>query len=195
MSAHKLDGYQKLIDSFVATFESFDEMIAYNTDPTALALIVGEPDQYGYRKWRAKKTPTDLGQLEPIYSSLPARFPPAFEQLVLSYRWTEVDLGRYRLVANPPGPDFSGLFEQISRDDFMWKHLLRAGYIRFGKGPDMDYDPVCFDIKSRRKNGEYKVVKLDHEEILCNERIEIVAELADGFEELMIETINRAENL
>jgi|HubBroStandDraft_1064217.scaffolds.fasta_scaffold1327651_1 hypothetical protein len=31
----------------------------------------------------------------------------------------------------------------------------------------MDYDPACFDIKSRTKHKDYRVLKIDHEEILC----------------------------
>ena len=195
MSSKEIHRRQELIDRFVSCFEKLDEMIAFDTDPVALELAVGEPDQYGFRNWRPRKVNTAPTQLEAIYAKLPAPFPPTFEQLVLSYRWAEVDLGTYRLVANPPGPDLSGLGAEICRDEFMWKHLIRNGYVRFGKGPDMDYDPVCFDISSRRKNKDCKIVKLDHEQILCNERIEIVAELAPGFEELMLQTIDRASKL
>jgi hypothetical protein len=56
----------------------------------------------------------------------------------------------------------------------------------------MDYDPVCFDIKKRTKSNDYRIVKIDHEEILCNNRIKVVSELAPSFEQLMIETISRA---
>ena len=42
----------------------------------------------------------------------------------------------------------------------------------------MDYDPLCFDIKSRKKNRKYRMVKIDHEEILCHNHIKLVAELA-----------------
>lgn len=191
-----LEHHQELIDRFVGSFEKFDGMVAWDNDPVAQQLAVGGADQYGFRKWRARRV-SDAAheQLESIYAELPARFPPLFQQLVLSYRWAEISLGKYRLVENPPGADFSGLLAAMKKDDFMWNHMIRAGYIRFGKGPDMDYDPVCFDISSRRKNQDYRIVKLDHEEILCNERIKVVAELAPGFEELMVETVERASNL
>jgi hypothetical protein len=95
-------------------------------------------------------------------------------------------------MANPPGPDFKEFFREISRDPGLWEALIRAGYIRFGKGPDMDYDPVCFDMNSRKKNREMRVVKIDHEEILCNFRIKVVAELAPSFEALVLQTIEAA---
>jgi hypothetical protein len=102
-----------------------------------------------------------------------------------------VDLKIYRLLANPPGPDLSGLLLQISRDPGIWASLIPAGYVQFAKGPDMDYDPVCFDIKSRKTTGECRVVKIDHEEILCNNRVKLVAELAPSFRDLVLQTINQ----
>lgn len=36
------------------------------------------------------------------------------------------------------------------------------------------------------------VVKIDHEEILCNNRIKVVGELAKGFRELVQQTIEKA---
>ena len=78
------------------------------------------------------------------------------------------------------------------KNKFLSTFLLKNGYIPFGKGPDIDYDPVCFDLKSRKKNREFSIIKLDHEEILCNERLKVVAELAPTFEQLVVNTINAA---
>lgn len=130
--------------------------------------------------------------LEPLYATLPARFPPLYEQLVLTYRWADVDLGLYRLLGNPLGPNLSGLLDKMLKDEFLSTCLLKSGYIPFGKGPDIDYDPVCFDLKSRKKNREFSIVKLDHEEILCNQRIKVVAQLALNFEQLVKTTIEAA---
>ncbi len=56
----------------------------------------------------------------------------------------------------------------------------------------MDCDPVCFDIKSRKKNRECRTVKTDLEEILCNNRVKLVAEPAPNFRELVLRTIDQA---
>ena len=56
----------------------------------------------------------------------------------------------------------------------------------------MDCDPVCFDIKSRKKNRECKTVKTGLEEILCNNRVKLVAEPAPNFRELVLRTIDQA---
>jgi hypothetical protein len=96
-------------------------------------------------------------------------------------------------MPNPPGPDLEGFFWGISKDPGLWEALIPAGFLRFGKGPDMNYDAVCFDMNSRRKNGEMRVVKIDSEEILCNYRIQVVAELAQSFEDLVLGTIEAAK--
>jgi hypothetical protein len=182
-----------LLKDFVASFEKFDDMLAMDpSDAVEWQLAVGEPDQHGWKRWLPTKFGTNPSFLAPIYAQLPARFPPLYEQLVLSYRWAEVDLGRYRLRANAPGPDLTGLWKEMSCDDFLFKTLIRAGYIPFGKGPDMDYDPVCFDLSARKKKSEFPVVKIDHEEILCHGRIKIVLEMAKTFEDLVLQTIERA---
>jgi hypothetical protein len=83
------------------------------------------------------------------------------------------------------------LFRRISGDQKLWESLIPNGYIPFGKGTDIDYDPVCFAIRTR-KNRDYRIVKIDHEEIFCNCRIKVVSELAPSFRALVLETIERA---
>ena len=182
-----------LVEQFIASFEKLGKLIAEEvSDPIAWQLATGDRDQYGCRRWRPIKVHTEFSSFEPIYSLLPARFPPLFERLVLSYRWAEVDLQSYRLLANPPGHGLGALLQQMSKDAIMWKCLLEVGYIQFGKGPDIDYDPICFDIGARRKDKDCSIVKIDHEQILCNGRVTIVAELAPSFEQLLIRTVDQA---
>ncbi len=182
-----------LIERFVSTFEILDDMTAWDTDPVAASLTVDPSDQYGFKHWKPVRMETNTRHLEPLYSKLPARFPRLFESLALTYRWAEVDLNFHRLLPNPPGEDFEGLFAAMAKDRFLWEPLIDAGYIRFAMGPDIDYDPVCFDISSRKKNRDYRIVKIDHEEILCNNRIKVVAELAPSFQQLVENTIELAE--
>ena len=182
-----------LIERFVASFEKLDDLAEFpEIYPLVRQLAVGNPDPYGRQRWTPMAVRTDASQLEPLLTKLPARFPPLFEELVLSFRWAEVDLQSFRLLPNPPGPDLSGLLREMRKDPALWESLLPAGYIQFGRGPDMDYDPVCFDIRARTRGKDYGIVKIDHEEILCNNRVKVVAQLAPGFEQLMVQTIDRA---
>jgi hypothetical protein len=183
-----------LLEHFVATFEKLDDMSStQRSDPAAWELRVVESDEHGQIEWRPAKTPADPRLLDPLYAKLPARFPPLYEQLVLSYRWAQVDLRSFRLLANPPGPDLSCLFKEMTGDDALWESLAPAGYVQFGRGPGVDYDPVCFDTKHRTKRKDCRIVKIDHEEILCNYRVKVVAELAPSFEQLVAITIEQAK--
>ncbi len=184
---------EELLEKYVATFPNLSEMLAHETlFPIAWQLAVGDDDQYGYKRWRPIKVETSPSMLEGIYAKLPARFPKLFERMVLSYRWAEVEIGTYRLLANPPGPNLNGLLSQISKAPGIWEALLLAGFMQFGMGPDMDFDPVCFDIKTRKQGGDFRIVKIDHEEILCNNRVKVVAELAPSFYQLVLQTIEMA---
>ena len=184
---------EQLLARFVTTFARFDDMYANESlSPIDWQLAAGSNDN-DIQQWRPLKISTEPSILDELYTKLPGRFPPLYERLVLSCRWAEVDLGTYRLLANPPGPDLSGLFQKISNDQGLWDALVPAGYIQFGKGPDMDYDPVCFDKKSQDKSGECRIVKIDHEQILCNYRVKVVAELSPSFEHLLLQTIKEGE--
>ena len=191
-----MNDHAELIDKFIASFEVVAENLdVFKTiDSIAAPLAVGPTNEYGQRRWRPIKVQTDLTALDPVYAKLPARFPPLYEQLVLSYRWADVDLQKFTLLANPPGDELSGSLQKIMKAKGLWETLIPNGYIQFGKGSDMDYDPVCFDISSR-KNRDYRIVKIDHEEILCNYRIKVVSEIAPSFRALVLQTIERAETV
>jgi len=183
----------ELLQRYVACWRKLDgfdlrsSIDALSFDSTAIA-----PYRSGTNGWLPVAVATPESMLEAVYAKLPARFPPLYEQLVLSYRWLEVDLQLYRLHANPIDPDLSGLINRLLKDKFLSNLALKNGYIPFGKGGDMDYDPVCFNMSARKKNREYEIVKLDHEEILCNERIRVVKKLAPSFQQLVEQTIQSA---
>lgn len=182
-----------LLSGFVGAFGRLDELDFFpEIDPVAAALASGKPDEYGIFRWEPRKSETDASSLEMLYAKLPARFPPLFERLLLTYRWAEVDLETYKLLPNPPGPDLQGFLREMSRDKGLWEALIPAGFLQFGRGPDIDYDPVCFDISSRTKNRDMRIVKIDHEEILCNYRVKVIAELAPTFLALAQSTVTLA---
>ena len=184
---------ENLISEYISCFETLDGCQTNSEDPITYEFAVGEENIYGFKRWEPLKKHTPVDSLVPIYSQLPAKFPPIYQYLLLNYRWPEVDLGEYRLLANPIQEGLSGLFDQMQMDRSLWDKLISSGFIQFGKGPDLDYDPVCFDISKRNKHGDFRIVKIDHEEILCSHRIREVAELAPSFEELAVKTIKNAK--
>jgi len=92
---------------FVASFPfAAEETVAHEIlNPEAWQLAGGRADRYGYRTWRPRRERTDPAELQQLYRKLPARFPRLYEELVLSFRWADVDLEAFTLLANPPVMD------------------------------------------------------------------------------------------
>ena len=184
-------GDAALLERFVDKFGELSGLRFYpDTDPVAREFSTGKNDTYDLEEnWKPVRISTDVSALESLQSRLPARLPKLFERLLLNFRWAEVDLDLYTLTANPLGNDLSRWLSEASRDKFLWNFHLRSGYIPFAKGHDMDYYRIRFETKSRKKGDECRIVKIDHEEVLCNERIKIVSELAPSFRSLVERTI------
>jgi hypothetical protein len=129
---------EELLETYVATFPKFDQMLADEFSlPAAIQLAVGSTDQEGQRLWKPTRVETPESHLQDVYAELPGTFPPLFERLLLSYRWAEVDLDTYRLMANPPGNDLNGFFHQMTNDPFLWEALVpgRLYAVRQGSRP------------------------------------------------------------
>jgi hypothetical protein len=142
---------------------------------------------------KVRRVETPEAVLETLYAELPARLPPLYERLILTFRWPDVELGRFGLVANPAGPDLAGLLGSMRYDRLLWSEIVPAGLIPFGRGTGFTWDPVCFDTRHRTADGDCRIVQLDHEAILCYSRIRDVAELARSFRQLMRETVARLD--
>jgi hypothetical protein len=183
-----------LLAQYIAAFEKLDDLCDFAVPPN---LRVGI-DAYGSEQWQPQPVTTPPSALEALYQGLGlsgagvARFPRLYETLILSYRWADVDLGTYRLLGNEPAEDLSPLLTAMRKDKYLFETLTANGFVPFGKGPDMDYDPVCFDFRQRRSGGDCRIVKFDHEAILCHGRIREVAELAPNFRSLVQRTLERA---
>lgn len=160
-----------LLNAFVARFVSMDDGIEPQEDSQPRAVL------------------TQPAHLKPLYAVLPGVFPPLYEQLVLSYRWPDAELPLVEMLANPLGADLEGLLKQIQQDQGLWDALAPNGYIQFARGAGHSYDPVCFDTRQSQKDGDCRVVRIDHEEILCNYRIQEVAEVAESFRSLVLATV------
>jgi hypothetical protein len=132
---------------------------------------------------------TNVAALQEIYSILPAKFPILYEQLVLSYRWDRSNVGLLILLANPVGPDLRGLQNEFLADKSLYEGCVQNGFIQFGFAAGGSYDPVCFDTKSASHRERYRVVVLNHEDILCNRKIKVRSVLANSFDELALSLI------
>ena len=157
---------------------------------------VEETDLNGQANWQPIACRTDAKYLETLYSALPGRFPPLYEQLVLSYRWPTAELSEVLvekntwppspiLLPNPLGVGLEGLLAAIRLNRGLWDELAPNGYLQFARAWGGSYDPVCFDTSRRKTDGDCPVVQIDHEGILCHYQIKVTAELAGSFRELI----------
>ena len=103
----------ELLSSYIVSFAKLSDLCEYpQIYPYVAELAAPEPAPYGMANWRPRRHETDSSSLESIYGKLPAKFPPLFERLLLTYRLAKVDLEEYRLRPNPLGSDLQGSSEK-----------------------------------------------------------------------------------
>ncbi len=181
-----------IVERFVESFSKQSELYVYDEYYYAVKdFIINEKTEQGYRKWCPIKVKTHPNMLGAIYKTTKCRFPHTFEDLLLSFRWLEVDLKYITLLSNPNGSDLLGYLNEITKDKFMSKFLISHGFIQFAKAPGGCYDPICFEFLNGEKEDSSRIVRIDHEEILCRERIAIIEEVAKTIQELMEKEIER----
>jgi hypothetical protein len=178
-----MDASSSLIVSLVNSFARLDGDMRGASVPEML-----RPEPLGKRiwgKWRPVHVATPTEALASVYQNIPGPFPPLFEEMLLTYRWLEVDLRLLRLRPNPPGPDLAGFKESVLKDRCLTDYLLPRRFVPFGMGPDYNYDPICFDLSRRMPNGDCPIVQFDHEDILCGRESVSSSILVASFEELV----------
>jgi len=127
--------------------------------------------------------------LAEVERQLPFPLPPTVRSLISRYLFPSFDAGP--LMFFSVGCDADRLREfrwAICGDRHMSPFLLKNGFVQFARPAGGSYDPVCFDFRGSRRNREPSVVRIDHEEILCNERLRILETLAPGLDVLLDET-------
>ncbi|MFN3149118.1 hypothetical protein [Bremerella sp.] len=166
MSKHEDD--TDLIRRFVETFTILDERVYTQDDPPD-ELFVEEidPSDWQVIRWRPVDWQTPPEALGAVRRG--SRLPVLYETLVTSYRWPEVNLGRFRLLPNLPAGDLNPLAKAMFADPVLNATLLPAGYVRFAMAAD-SYDPLCFD-RNHFAEGDCPIVCFEHESILMNDTI------------------------
>src|SRR2546427_12600439 len=73
-----------------------------------------------------------------------------------------------------------------------FRSLVTRCYIQFARPEGGSYDPICFDARRSVSNRGFPIVWLDHEDILCRERIRSVATVSDSFYRFVADLVRRA---
>lgn len=153
----------------------------------------GIQDKYGLFDWSIKESKCDWiqGWFEAFEREMHLKFPPSFESLYSRYAFPAFQCGPVFLHANT-GYDLESEIsinwefkERIFKDKGLVEALLPGGYLQFGNPHETDYDPICFDTKNRRDDGDCPIVGIDHEEILCWSKIRVAKVIASSFLELI----------
>lgn len=158
-----------LIAAFVASFQS-DQFFTHDEPPPDELSTGVDPEDWNCIRWKPTRIETPKAELKLLYGGLGGRFPPLYEQLVLTWRWLDVWLDKIRLFANPPGPTLNPLAKQMHRDPVFDEHLVSNGYFPFGFDID-NYNPVCFDTTRSHPDGDCIIRKFEHESMLTTDRI------------------------
>ncbi len=141
---------------------------------------------YGMWDWNIKPF-ENIDWIEDLEARLLIRFPTSFHSLITRYIFPQFDFGPLQFLANTPeGVEKScelrtGIFE----DEYLSTSLLQNGFVQFARPAGGSYDPICFDTNNKSTSIEYSIVNIDHEDILCHDKIKITKVLAPSFHELI----------
>ncbi len=130
--------------------------------------------------------------IEGLEAKLPKRFPASFRSLLMRYSFPSFDAGGLSFFANTGTGSDEELSVAIFKDQVIAPTLLKAGYIQFARPESGSYDPICFAAQQSASNREFPVVRIDHESILCFERINSPQLVADSFYKFASDFVSRA---
>jgi hypothetical protein len=142
----------------------------------------GVPIREEYNKSR-------LGLFE---GKLPKRLPQSFASFLSRYSFPEFDVVGISLFgwdsdSNPYIEEASAAKGSLS------ELLLPAGYVQIGRPDTGNFDAICLDLNKPVQNREYRIVQVDHEDILCNWRVRVSGELWPSFIKLVEGALSRTD--
>jgi hypothetical protein len=117
--------------------------------------------------------------LKELNAKLPKRISRPFESFLSRYSFPEFDVCGITLFGWNSSWESTKYLEAVSAPkNSLAELLLPAGYLQIGRPDTGDFDAICFDLND---GGDQRIVQADHEEILCNCRVKITAELWPSF--------------
>jgi hypothetical protein len=183
------------VDAFVAAVNSSPrESLFENEVPPE--CVVSLEEEFGDAIWQIVPS-ASAEWLPEVESRLPFPLPSTFRSLIKRYLFPSFEVAPLTLFSvGVRDPESTGMeFKSaIFADRFMSPFLLRNGLLPFARPGDYSYDPVCFDFRAPNRKSEPAVVRIDHEEILCNERLRVVESISPAFHELTEEMTRLLKN-
>jgi hypothetical protein len=174
------------VDAFVSAV-NFSPREPHSLRDIPAKCVLSESEWSETFHWRIVAS-AGASWLAEVESQLPFPLPPTLRSLVSRYLFPSFDAGPLTFFS--VGCESDRLLEfrwAILGDRYMSPFLLKNGFVQFARPAGGHYDPVCFDLRGSRRKQEPKVVRIDHEEILCSERLRIVETIAPGLDVLLEE--------
>lgn len=186
-----------LIDRFVDTINRWhrEPGFADEIPPSVRGESVDPPgEQHPAYDWSITPWPS-VDWIEEVEERSGLILPPSYRSLVTRYIFPAFEAGPLQLSGNTPeGIELYEFRERVFADPTFVDVLLAAGYIPFANPAGGSYDPICFDTRARkRKAAECPVVWIDHEEVLCYDRIKVLKQVSPSFELFVAEFVRAYE--
>jgi hypothetical protein len=104
-------------------------------------------------------------RLELFERKLPKRLPQSFASFLSRHSFPAFDAVGLSLFAwDSDSKPYIG--KASAAKGSLSELLLPAGYVQIGRPDTGDFDAICFDLNEPAQNREYRIVQVDHEDIL-----------------------------
>jgi hypothetical protein len=114
------------------------------------------PNSSGWMEWHiipSRVSDTDLDNLE---KDLPAKLPAIYRAYLSTYHIIDSDFGDWWLPELPSDRPLFRASQYLHQKDLWELDLMQIGSNPFG-------DPVCLDLRSKREDGDYRIVNIPHD--------------------------------
>jgi hypothetical protein len=149
-------------------------------------VVLNDPNRTVFRK--VESAPW----IDALETRLPRPLPVSFRSLVTPYLFPSFTVGGLDFFANKGDGSDDEFSAAIFHDQFIADAAFKSGYIQFARPDGGSYDPICFDARHSLSNREFPIVRLDHEDILCRERIHSIAAISDSFYRFVADLVSGA---
>jgi hypothetical protein len=184
MKRAKLTAVDDLIDRFVEAINRLPREPGLDDEipPSVRGDVLDPETDHPYFDWQIRPW-QGIDWIEPVEEKLGLALPPTYRSLVARYVFPAFEAGRLLVSANTPeGVPWHEFRNGAFLDPEFDEAVLSKGYIQFANPWTWSHDPICFDMHRHSGSGhECPIVWIDHEEILCNNRIRIVEQVSPSF--------------
>jgi hypothetical protein len=131
-------------------------------------------------------------RLSGLEEKLPKRLPQSFESFLSRYSFPPFDVVGITFFGWESDSNLY-ITEALAAAGSLSELLIPAGYVQIGRPDGGDFDAICFDLKQKPQNREYRIVQVDHEDILCNWKVRVTGQRWHSFISLIESALSSAD--